>query len=99
MTSASPPASRTGLRRHTEASRSWTSHPTTAPNPTNSSIRAGYHHVEMIECARGVGASANYAGSGGAVVCLCHDDRHRDVVAQALSAIACHTLTPTVEAP
>jgi glucuronokinase len=34
-------------------------------------------HVEMIECARAAGASANYAGSGGAIVAVCRDAEHR----------------------
>ena len=34
-------------------------------------------HVEMVTCARAAGAAANYAGSGGAVVCVCADGRHR----------------------
>ena len=30
--------------------------------------------VEMIEAARGAGASANYTGSGGAIVAVCRDE-------------------------
>ena len=37
-------------------------------------------HVEMISAARAAGAAANYAGSGGAIVCVCDDARHRSVV-------------------
>ncbi len=48
-------------------------------------------HVEMIEIARGCGASANYTGSGGAIVVVCDDERHRDSVALALSADGCGT--------
>ncbi len=55
-------------------------------------------HVEMVERARAAGASANYAGSGGAIVCLCQDDQHREAVNAALGAIACHAVAPTVEA-
>ena len=31
-------------------------------------------HVEMIACARTAGASANYTGSGGAIVAVCADE-------------------------
>jgi GHMP kinases C terminal len=43
-------------------------------------------HVEMIELARGAGATANYTGSGGAIVAVCRDEDHRDEVALALRA-------------
>lgn len=52
-------------------------------------------HVEMIRCARGCGASANYTGSGGAIVAVCRDGRHRDAVGDALYAIGCRTVRPT----
>ena len=32
-------------------------------------------HVEMIHTARACGAGANYAGSGGSIVCACRDTR------------------------
>jgi glucuronokinase len=48
-------------------------------------------HVEMVCLAREAGAAANYAGSGGAIVCLCNDLRHRETVAQVLRAAACET--------
>ncbi len=38
-------------------------------------------HVEMIEVARDHGASANYTGSGGAVIVLAPDDRARTELA------------------
>jgi hypothetical protein len=41
-------------------------------------------HVELVELARDAGASANYAGSGGAVVCVCRD---ADVQADARTAL------------
>jgi glucuronokinase len=49
-------------------------------------------HVEMIEIARAAGAAANYTGSGGAIVALCTDQRHRDAVALALSEGQCGTV-------
>jgi galactokinase/mevalonate kinase-like predicted kinase len=49
-------------------------------------------HVEMIECARAAGASANYTGSGGAIVGVCSSDDHRVAAVDALAAIGCATL-------
>jgi galactokinase/mevalonate kinase-like predicted kinase len=46
-------------------------------------------HVEMIEVARSGGASANYTGSGGAIVAVCEDESHQEAVAKALAAAAC----------
>ena len=49
-------------------------------------------HVELVELARDAGASANYAGSGGAIVSVCRD---ADVQADAhdvLSAAGCEVL-------
>ena len=45
-------------------------------------------HVEMIDVARAAGASANYTGSGGAVVVLAPDDRAR----VALTRLGCDIL-------
>jgi galactokinase/mevalonate kinase-like predicted kinase len=49
-------------------------------------------HVEMIEVARGAGAAANYAGSGGAIVAVCTDGSHRDRVRAELERISCEAL-------
>jgi glucuronokinase len=49
-------------------------------------------HVEMIECARTAGASANYTGSGGAIVAVCRDEAVRERAARALRALGCETL-------
>jgi glucuronokinase len=51
-------------------------------------------HVVMIERARAAGASANYSGSGGAIVAVCEDEAHRDAVIAALSAAGCGVLAP-----
>ena len=45
--------------------------------------------VEMIEVARGCGASANYTGSGGAIVAVCRAESHADEVAGALGRVGC----------
>jgi len=52
-------------------------------------------HLEMISIARGCGASANYTGSGGAIVAVCRDPAHRAFVAEALTAAGCETVSPT----
>jgi glucuronokinase len=46
-------------------------------------------HVSMIDCARSVGASANYTGSGGAIVAVCRDAEHRGVVHDSLLRAGC----------
>jgi glucuronokinase len=56
-------------------------------------------HVDMVECARACGASANYTGSGGAIVCLCGDERRRGTAKTALENLGADTLIPTVELP
>ena len=49
-------------------------------------------HVAMIGCARDAGAAANYTGSGGGIVCVCDDEKHRKRVADALAAyVGCST--------
>lgn len=51
-------------------------------------------HVRMIEAARAAGASANYAGSGGAIVAVCPGgDAHRAEVARALGRMGCAVMT------
>jgi glucuronokinase len=49
-------------------------------------------HVEMIECARANGASANYTGSGGAIVAVCRDTEIRDRASHSLRELGCKTL-------
>lgn len=53
-------------------------------------------HVDMIEAARSVGASAKYAGSGGAIIGICDSD---DVYAQlehVLGALDCDIIRPAI---
>ncbi len=55
--------------------------------------------VEMIELARSCGASANYTGSGGAIVAVCRDESHLDEVAAAVETLGCGAVAvPSVEA-
>jgi glucuronokinase len=49
-------------------------------------------HVEMIGVARATGAAANYTGSGGAVVVVCGNARHRDLALTRLRGIGADTL-------
>jgi glucuronokinase len=46
-------------------------------------------HVRMIELARSLGASANYAGSGGAIVGTCSSAEHAEELARAFDAEGC----------
>ena len=51
----------------------------------------------MVFTARSVGASAKFAGSGGAIVGTYEDDAQYAALVQALAAIGCTTLKPTVD--
>lgn len=53
-------------------------------------------HLEMVECARALQASANNAGSGGAIVGTCRDEQHRDDVLGALRRIGCTAIAPSI---
>lgn len=54
-------------------------------------------HEQMIEVARARGASANYTGSGGAIVAICRDPEHRRAVTEALAEAGCGTIWPSIE--
>lgn len=53
-------------------------------------------HIEMIERARKVGASAKFAGSGGAIVGTYSDDAMLNRLKQELSQIGCVVFKPTI---
>jgi glucuronokinase len=53
-------------------------------------------HAEMIDRARSLGARANNAGSGGAIVGVCEDDEHRATVLDALAELGCGVIVPGV---
>jgi glucuronokinase len=55
-------------------------------------------HVAMVRAARAAGASANYAGSGGAVVGTLPLEG-LGAVTRALGAIGCHVIAPRVQTP
>ena len=50
----------------------------------------------MVLTARAVGASAKFAGSGGAIVGTYEDDAQYAALAQALAGIGCTTIKPTI---
>jgi glucuronokinase len=52
--------------------------------------------IEMVETARRCGASAKFAGSGGAIVGFCRDAATLDRLRTALSAIHCRLIVPTI---
>ena len=51
-------------------------------------------HIEMIEVARAVGASAKFAGSGGAIIGTYADDEMYKKLKNLLNAIGCRVLKP-----
>jgi glucuronokinase len=53
-------------------------------------------NLRMVETARSTGASAKFAGSGGAIVGLYRDGKHYQQLTDALAAIRCTVLRPTV---
>jgi len=53
-------------------------------------------HVEMIEVARAAGASAKFAGSGGAIVGTYTDEKMYNQLKSSLNAIGCKVLKPMV---
>lgn len=54
-------------------------------------------HVEMIEVARRAGASAKFAGSGGAIVGTYADDATFERLRQDLCAIGCQVIQPVLD--
>jgi glucuronokinase len=53
--------------------------------------------VEMIECARKMGASAKFAGSGGAIVGLYRDEQMFQDLELELGKLCCNVIKPRVE--
>ena len=50
----------------------------------------------MVMTARSVGASAKFAGSGGAIVGTYEDDAQYAALERALAGVGCRTLRPTI---
>jgi glucuronokinase len=55
------------------------------------------NHVRMVETARSVGASAKFAGSGGAIVGIYQDDAMFERLKSKLEAIGCRVFKPVIE--
>jgi glucuronokinase len=53
-------------------------------------------HREMIETARSVGASAKFAGSGGAIVGTCRDDAMFQELKRKLTPLRCEVIQPVI---
>jgi glucuronokinase len=53
-------------------------------------------NLRMVEVARGVGVSAKFAGSGGAIVGLYHSGRQYQELVDALAGIRCTVLRPLI---
>ncbi|MBC8870127.1 MAG: GHMP kinase [Planctomycetes bacterium] len=53
-------------------------------------------HVQMIEAARSVGASAKFAGSGGAIIGVYKDEAMYAELKEKLEAIDCRVFKPTI---
>ena len=53
-------------------------------------------NLRMVEAARATGASAKFAGSGGAICGLYRDGRHYQQLVDALAALHCNVLRPIV---
>lgn len=56
-------------------------------------------HVALIELARAQGASANYTGSGGAIIAACADPRQHERALRAFRAEGYQSIAPAVAAP
>ncbi len=56
------------------------------------------NQVQMIECARACGASAKFAGSGGAIIGTYPRETVYERLRVALGAIGCRVLKPTIDA-
>jgi len=56
-------------------------------------------NVRMVEQARSVGASAKFAGSGGAIVGTYEDEKMYQTLETALAAVGCRVLKPRLAAP
>jgi len=54
-------------------------------------------HIRMIEIARNAGASAKFAGSGGAIVGTFTDETQYTALEQSLTAIGCEVFRPQIE--
>jgi glucuronokinase len=58
--------------------------------------RLNSQHVEMVQVARNVGVAAKYAGSGGAIVGVYHDETQFAALQNAMNQIGCQVIKPLI---
>lgn len=68
-------------------------------NTRRSICQLAVKHIEMIEVARRAGASAKFAGSGGAIVGIYSDEAMFERLKNDLSAIGCQVIKPIMDLP
>lgn len=65
-------------------------------NTRRSICKLNPDHVAMIEAARSTGASAKFAGSGGAIIGICRDDQTFAALRKSLKPLGCKVIRPTI---
>jgi hypothetical protein len=55
--------------------------------------------AELAAAASAFRASADYAGSGGSIICVCQDGAHQSEVIDCLRAAGCGAIAPSVGRP
>ena len=68
-------------------------------NTRRSICQLATKHIQMIEVARGAGASAKFAGSGGAIVGTYADETMFERLKSDLDAIGCQVIKPILDLP
>ena len=68
-------------------------------NTRRSICQLAIKHIQMIEVARGAGASAKFAGSGGAIVGTYSDEAMFERLKSDLDTIGCQVIKPILDTP
>lgn len=68
-------------------------------NTRRSICQLAASHIQMIEIARATGASAKFAGSGGAIIGVCFDDAMFTRLQNDLGQIGCQVVRPILDLP
>ena len=68
-------------------------------NTRRSICQLAASHIQMIEVARATGASAKFAGSGGAIIGVCFDDAMFARLQNDLGQIGCQVIRPMLDLP
>ena len=68
-------------------------------NTRRSICQLAIKHIQMIEVARGAGASAKFAGSGGAIIGTYSDEAMFERLKSDLDAIGCQVIKPILDVP